>query len=230
MLVKLLSVILRLASAVFDDPCAGATARSRQDPHLDLAHGGSADFRGKQGWYNYLSTPGLSVNARFEEALYTLHDGLLLVNGTFMTEVHVAALVAGDAVCKWAYVSYHASELNQQNWGWRAVKTSCGGSEVTLGPNRNRTCGGLITSVKLSSATIAVNPSQGSVEGAPWRIIVHGDKVHRVSGPTHRLDIEFSYLSQSSADAHGLIGQSIADPLPRYGRLDVYPDSGKFGP
>ena len=70
MLVKLLSVILRLASAVFDDPCAGATARSRQDPHLDLAHGGSADFRGKdQGWYNYLSTPGLSVNARFEEAL-----------------------------------------------------------------------------------------------------------------------------------------------------------------
>ena len=67
--------------------CAGATARSRQDPHLDLAHGGSADFRGTdQGLYNYLSTPGLSVNARFEEALYTLHDGLLLVNGTFMTE------------------------------------------------------------------------------------------------------------------------------------------------
>ena len=49
-----------------------------------------------------------------------------------------------------------------------------------------------------------------------------------MSGPTHRLDIEFSYLSQSSADAHGLIGQSIADPLPRYGRLDVYPDSGTF--
>ena len=68
MLVELLSVILRLASAVFDDPCAGATARSRQD--LDLAHGGSADFRGTdQGLYNYLSTPGLSVNARFEEAL-----------------------------------------------------------------------------------------------------------------------------------------------------------------
>ena len=88
MLVELLSVILRVGeSAVFDDPCAGATARSRQDPHLDLAHGGSADFRGTdQGLYNYLSTPGLSVNARFEEALYTLHDGLLLVNGTFMTE------------------------------------------------------------------------------------------------------------------------------------------------
>ena len=154
MLVELLSVILRVGeSAVFDDPCAGATARSRQDPHLDLAHGGSADFRGTdQGLYNYLSTPGLSVNARFEEALYTLHDGLLLVNGTFMTEVHVAALVAGDAVCKWAYVSYHASELNQQNWGWRAVKTSCGGSEVTLGPNRNRTCGGLITSVSVGVA------------------------------------------------------------------------------
>ena len=78
--------------------------------NLDLQR---ADFRGEDGaLYNYLSTPGLSVNVRIEEALYTLHDGKLLVNGTFMTEVHVSALVAGDRLCKWAYVSYVARELN----------------------------------------------------------------------------------------------------------------------
>ena len=33
---------------------------------------------------------------RLEEALYFLHDGKLLVNGTYMTEVHVAALVTGN--------------------------------------------------------------------------------------------------------------------------------------
>ena len=126
-------LLLTPQSASTFDPCVGATARSRQDPHLDLAHGGSADFRGTdRGLYNYLSTPGLSVNVRFEEALYTLRDGLLLVNGTFMTEVHVAALVAGNTACKWGYVSYLAAELNGQNWGWRAVKTSCGGSEPLM--------------------------------------------------------------------------------------------------
>ena len=79
------------------DPCAGQyLAKVIKDPHWDLAHGGRADFRGKhKSMYNYLSAPGLSINVRLEEALYTLRDGQLLVNGTFMTEAHVATLVAG---------------------------------------------------------------------------------------------------------------------------------------
>ena len=80
------------------DPCAGKyVAKVVKDPHLDLAFGGRADFRGKhKSLYNYLSAPGLSVNVRLEEALYTLRDGQLLVNGTFMTEAHVGTLVAGE--------------------------------------------------------------------------------------------------------------------------------------
>ena len=35
-----------------------------------------------------------------EEALYSLHDGKLLVNGTYMTEVHTTALVFGETTCK----------------------------------------------------------------------------------------------------------------------------------
>ena len=79
------------------DPCAGKyVAKVVKDPHLDLAYGGRADFRGKhKSLYNYLSAPGLSINVRLEEALYTLRDGQLLVNGTFMTEAHVGTLVAG---------------------------------------------------------------------------------------------------------------------------------------
>ena len=141
-------------------PVIGASVM--QDPHIDLAHDGHADFRGKHGSiYNYISTPGLSVNVLFEEALYTLHDGKLLVNGTYMTEVHVTTLVEGESMCKWAYVSYVASELNGscplrppvrqhsshtarclsaagQNWGWSNVKVSCGGNEFALGPNVRR--------------------------------------------------------------------------------------------
>ena len=71
------------------DPCSGMyRAKVIKDPHIDLAHGGRADFRGGNNTlYNFLSTPGLSVNVRMEEALYSLHDGKLLVNGTYMTEV-----------------------------------------------------------------------------------------------------------------------------------------------
>ena len=56
------------------------------------------DFRNTT--YNYLSTLGLSVNVRMEEALYSLHDGKLLVNGTYMTEVHITALVFGETTCR----------------------------------------------------------------------------------------------------------------------------------
>ena len=82
-------------------PSPPVGASIMQDPHMDLAHNGHADFRGKhKSLYNYLSTPGLSVNVLIEEALYTLHDGSLLVNGTYMTAVYVAALVEGDSLCK----------------------------------------------------------------------------------------------------------------------------------
>ena len=69
--------LLSLVQANFEfERCSGTdVARVRQDPHLDLSKGGRADFRGEDGaLYNYLSTPGLSVNVRIEEALYTLHD------------------------------------------------------------------------------------------------------------------------------------------------------------
>ena len=40
-----------------------------------------------------LSAKGITVTVKIEEARYLLHNKRLLVNGTFITEVHVAALV-----------------------------------------------------------------------------------------------------------------------------------------
>ena len=58
------------------------------DPHLTLAHGGKADFRGKdQTFYNYLSAANLSLNVKMEESIFRLKD--LIVDGTFLTEAHL---------------------------------------------------------------------------------------------------------------------------------------------
>ena len=68
-----------------------------KDPHLHFAHGGRADFRGKdRQCYNFFSAPGLSVNVRIEAATYMLSRApghALIVHGSFITEAHVAALV-----------------------------------------------------------------------------------------------------------------------------------------
>jgi hypothetical protein len=182
---------------------------------------GRADFRGRHGaLYNFLSTPGLSVSARFEAALFWLHRGRLLVNGTFVTEVHVTALVGG-AKRKWANLSYWASELNENNWGWKSVNGTCGGHGFKLGPHAERSCEELHATVDVSSATFKV--------GA-WKIIVHGNHVYgRVDGPSHRLDVEITRLSQAErSGAHGLIGQSFAWTVEHNGALDQYPKHGNF--
>ena len=74
-------------------------SRAIQDPHLNFAHGGQADFRGRHNvLYNFLSAPGLSVNVKIQEAVFTIHNGALMVNGSFLVEAHVVARVAHQHV------------------------------------------------------------------------------------------------------------------------------------
>jgi len=64
-----------------------APVMARQDPHLHLAHGGSADFRGEDGaWYILVSAPGVHMAARTRDSTFMLPQPLL-VYGSFFTEV-----------------------------------------------------------------------------------------------------------------------------------------------
>ena len=102
---------------------AAPQSNAVKDPHLSFAHGGRADFRGRNGtFYNFFSAPGLAVNIKTEGASFTLRAGQLRVDGSFITEVHVVATVwvespvAGHNRAK---ASMWAEKLNDENWGWQ---------------------------------------------------------------------------------------------------------------
>jgi len=222
--------------AGMDVACLHGSAR--RDPHLFFAHGGRADFRGRNGQlYNFFSMPAFSVNVRTEDATFVVRDGLLSVDGSFFTEMHIAALVGWNVQPaagmqdgssrlrsgqKWANLSFWASELGEQNWGWRLVNGTCGGHKFKLGKGGYRRCESLEMEVDMASATFSL---------ANWTVSVQGNKVHGwVSGPRHRLDLAFRAKGQGAARylPHGIVGQSFSTPTPRFGKVDRYPASGHF--
>ena len=163
---------------------AACTSGSTGDPHLHFAHGGTADFRGRSGtYYNFFSAPGLAVNVKTEDATFTLHGGELTVDGSFITEAHVVARVGG-AKRKELLASFWASELNDDNWGWRIVNGTCAGHVFQLGKGGFRKCEELAIDVDMASAAFAVRN---------WTITVRGNHVYdRIAGPKHRIDLSFS--------------------------------------
>ena len=91
---------------------ASQCANMKKDPHLAFARGGRADFRGRNGaYYAFLSTPGLQINVRTEEAQFKTFRDALTVDGSFITELHAVALVGGEKH-KLATASFWTSELN----------------------------------------------------------------------------------------------------------------------
>ena len=72
---------------------------SQGDPHLTLAHGARADFRGRHGAiFNFLSAQKLSLNVRTNNASFHLREppdyNQISVDGTFLTEVYVVGLTS----------------------------------------------------------------------------------------------------------------------------------------
>ena len=203
-----------------DNPCS---ATVRQDPHLFFAHGGRADFRGRNGrYYNFFSAPGFSLNVKIEEALFTLREGRLVVNGTFITEAHVIARTGPGRHPKVATASIWASELGDDNWGWQVVNGTCDQHVFKFGTNGWKHCLGLSIEMSYSTAVITFGN---------WTVSVGGNKVYDwVSGPRHRLDVSFNAKGDAAARdlPHGLIGQSFSSTAPRYGAVDFYPANGLF--
>jgi len=92
---------------------------AQQDPHLQLAHGGKTDFRGRDGGvYNFLSDKDLSVNLRIRAVDFILRGmpeapagpfGGTLVHGTFMKEAYATLRLSPQRVVHVLVTSDYAS-------------------------------------------------------------------------------------------------------------------------
>jgi len=200
-------------------------AVTEKDPHLLFAHGGRADFRGRNGAiYAFFSAPGLGVNVKTEDATFTLNGGKLTVDGSFITEAHVTARVGGRKR-KWANFSYWASELNEFNTGWTFINGTCGGARGSgsfqFGLAGQKRCEELEVHTTFSTATCTVGN---------WTVTIRGNHVFNwISGPAHRLDLAFGGRGDwaSRLRPHGIIGQSFSSLSPRHGKTDEYPSAGR---
>ena len=135
--------------------------------------------------------------------------------------MHIVARVGG-AKRKWANVSYWASELNDDNWGWSTVTGWCGTpgrspSHFRMGKGGYKACEELTITVKMVSAAFT---------SKQWTVAVKGHRSYATTGPSHRLDVSFNVRGDYAARnlPHGLFGQSFSSAAPREGLTDVYPE------
>ena len=144
----------------------------------------------------------------------------LIVDGTYITEVHLVARV-GERQNKLCFVSFWAAELNDDNWGWKVVNGSCDGRHFKLGKGGSKRCEDLSMAVQMSSATFS---------GRNWSVAVRALPTKAIEGPSHRLDFSFNLKGDYAARnlPHGIFGQSFSSAKPLNGKRDWYPRSGRF--
>jgi len=172
-----------------------------------------------------------------------------MVDGSFITEVHLSARTARPAgKSAWANASFWAAELSDFNTGaslrltplhedpendcvlprcpthagWKVINGSCSGAYFEFGLNGRKTCGDLAIRMRYASATFTFREA--------WTVVVRGNHVFdRVTGPTHRLDLTFKEAAGAAARTlpHGIIGQTFSSSAPRHGKQDVYPEFGR---
>lgn len=162
----------------------------------------------------------MSVNVKIEAATFKLNNNKLTVNGSFITELHLAALVGGEKR-KWSNLSFWGSQLDENNWGWEVITGYCGGRRFRFGKGGHRACEDLNVAMSMASATFSAKY---------WTINVKGARTYASMGPLHRVDIGFVLRGDYAARhlPHGIVGQSFSSALPRHGRVDVYPPEGHF--
>lgn len=188
----------------------GATASVAQDPHLSLPNGGKADFRGKNNTlYNFLSSPGLSLNIRTNDATFLLNRNHhhLIVDGSFITEAHVIT----NNMKMSLYTSETSGTLKN------TVHILCDDEKFALLDYASKVC--KETEVKTKYSTVYVTTPNFKLTLKPNRVYNHK------KGATKRLDVSIHRLKNEKA--HGIIGQSYDRPY-KNGNQDIYPLEGTF--
>ena len=135
-------------------PCTGI-AGGQGDPHLYSAHGGHADFRGRDNtFFNVVSHQKMSANVKTEDGVFRLHDAT--VDGSWMTEVHVAARTPAGQLY-WTYAAARISPASLLGFS----NGTCGGVHFKLtgsrmgrllrdGPLQRQVCGDVVLQVRLA--------------------------------------------------------------------------------
>ena len=203
--------------------CTPAPATARQDPHLVFAHGGGADFRGRDGAYwNFFSSPNVSLAMRTTAVDFRLRP-TLLVHGTFLTGAYFSLRASTGRRFD---LDFEVERLNERGYGWTAVRGRCAkvgseGARFAFGLHGTRSCDDLHAFMNYSTLTVVSREWNVSVTSRP----VYGRVGAR--GTAHRLDVRVSPRGAWSVPPHGILGQSYGRSR-RDGRVDVYPESGEF--
>ena len=185
-------------------------ALSRGDPHLRFAHGGEADFRGKNDtFYAILSAPGIHFAAKTLDTSFLLPDPALEVDGSFFVS------------CTWLILQQKprfrqvAIDFDARQVGF-VVRDANSGEVLANHTSSWRTWRSRGVSAVLRQATIVVRANG-------WEVTVVRKPVYNyLSGPSEwRLDMKLRPLAAGEDDehgspsttcfAHGLIGQSFDD-------------------
>tara|TARA_Y100000768_G_scaffold387877_1_gene380799 strand:+ start:4951 stop:6147 length:1197 start_codon:yes stop_codon:yes gene_type:complete len=201
---------------------------SRQDPHLHLAHGGSADFRGEDGkWYALLSAPGVHAAARTRDSVFMLPTPLM-VHGSFFTEV---SFVLRGATGRAYGVRSNASIVGFDVYDLGEAGRNWANPQVVV--HRR----GVWTDLYIEDIGVYYKQATVVVRSNGWEVNSTRHPIYnRVSGdPEWRFDITMRMFSggsgfetrygtaSKSCHPHGLIAQSYdGDDLAVDGNKDDY--------
>lgn len=189
------------------------SASVRQDPHLFLAHGGRADFRGKNDtYYNILSDENMSLNGKIEYATFKLKNAT--IHGSFFTEVH-SVVKSSDKILK---ISLWGSKIGQTNQVW--ANMTCGSEYWKMGPHKTKYCGQ--TAIHTDYASLVLSFPFWNVRMKTETIFNH------ISGPMKRIDVQVDALFHGTRQSHGIVGQSFRQKEPLYGSVETYPLEGEY--
>jgi len=208
-------------------PTAAPSEGSKGDPHLQLADGGFADFRGTHnGIYNMLTSQGISVNALFrEQDFYLTASGVefvrpgsmkldkLLVHGTFIFEVYTIVRTSSGRLLQLRTEATANSAANVA-----VIENNVPVSKLSANEER------IIDNVELRTKDGRVVIS--TPEWVVQCVVVRAKEAHF-------LNLSFRHLTPgiTKSTPHGIIGQSYDyDGIAVDGAKDVYPTAagGEF--
>ena len=192
------------------------------DPHLKFAHGGSADFKGKdKKLYNFLSAYNMNVNVKIEDSVFKLKDAVIegkkiknsIVNGSFLTEAHIYTITSQKTPIK---ASYYTSKVGSLMMAW--MNGTINNTPFKLGSYMTK---------KIDECLLKAEYASIWCTCANWVVQIRPRLVfNRISGPLKRIDVSFApKLEEKNFKGfpHGIIGQSFdGDNVDFIGRKDVY--------